>query len=195
MKTGLRGYKGHIAIDMDDVLVDLVGGVRQVIRKEYDIDLPEFVSWDLNQWLKPILGEPWMKWMRRRDWLWPTFPAIDGAIGGISTLRQRGYYLEIVTSKPEWAEAGVFEWLGKWRPPVHRVTIMSGDTRKVDVTDADLIIDDKPENCQGFVDERRLAILLDRPHNRRYTTPRGIVRAVGWAEVLEQIRLVEEPEQ
>jgi 5'(3')-deoxyribonucleotidase len=190
----VKGYRKHIAIDLDDVVLDLLGGVKQVIKKEYDIELPEITMCDLNLVLKPILGEPWMNWMRRRDWLWSTFPAVNGAIGAISTLRRQGYYLEIVTSKPEWAEASVWKWLGLWRPAVHRVTIVKPTDTKADRTEADVLIDDKVENCEAFAKTGRLAILFDRGHNRSYTPQAGIIRAVGWAEVLERVRLAEEPE-
>ena len=193
----MKGYRKHLALDMDDCILDLLGGVRQVIKKEYDIDLPEITMWDLNVHLKPILGEPWMNWMRRRDWLWGTFPAVDGAIGSISTLRKKGYYLEIVTSKPEWAESSVFEWLGKWRPAVHRVTIVRPTDIKANFSDADILVDDKWENCYAWRETGRAAILFDRPHNhnivilnRRNGSP--IIRADGWGEVLEQVRLMEE---
>lgn len=159
----------HAAIDLDDVCLDLVGGVCGVIRKEYGVDLqPEAITdWNFDYWLEPILDQKWMKWMRRRDWLWSTFPAVPGAIGGIDTLRRRGVYLELVTSKPEWAENQVWKWLGLWRPAFNRVTIVGPYERKVDFTDADVLVDDKPQNVQEFLEEGRRAILFSRPHNMR----------------------------
>jgi 5'(3')-deoxyribonucleotidase len=189
----VKGYRRHIALDLDDCILDLLGGVRGVIKKEYDIELPDITMWDLNLVLKPILGEPWMNWMRRRDWLWATFPAVDGAIGAISTLRRQGYYLEIVTSKPEWAEASVFAWLGKWRPAVHRVTIVKPTDTKANFSTADALVDDKRENCYDWAETGRTAILFTRPHNRNAELRNGIIRADGWSEVLEQIGYLEEP--
>jgi 5'(3')-deoxyribonucleotidase len=189
----VKGYRRHLAIDLDDVVLDLTGGVARTVAREHDVPLPVFDNWNMDLVLKPILGMPWMKWMRKKDWLWATFPAIDGAIGGLEVLRQRGYYLECVTSKPEWAEPQVWKWLGLWRPAFHRVTIMSDGVRKVDVTDADLLIDDKPENCLGFLDEGRRAVLFTRPHNKGvrlgdhtiHVAP--AIRADSWSGILEAV--------
>ena len=85
----------------------------------------------------------WWDWLRDRDWLWSTFPAVEGAIGGIKRLRAAGHYVECVTSKPEWAEFNVWKWLGKWRPAFNQVTIVNTGQSKLDFTDADVIVDDK----------------------------------------------------
>jgi 5'(3')-deoxyribonucleotidase len=180
----------HIAIDMDDVILDFSGLLLRVIKKEYGVDLSkefEMRYWGLHDIIDPIVGESWWNWMRRRDWLWAKADAVDGSIGAIDTLRRQGHFLEIVTAKPSWAEPQVWQWLGKWRPAVHRVTIMPtpGKAVKADWTDASIIIDDKEENCQGFLNSGREAILFDRPHNRETW---GIRRARGWQEVLNELR-------
>lgn len=179
----------HLAVDLDDTVLDFTGGLCAVIQKEYGVELPEFEEWDFHHVLDPIVGGSWWKWMRRREWLWSTFPAIDGAIGSLDLLRSRGHYLELVTSKPEWGEASVWKWLGKWRPPFNRVTIVGQHDVKVAVTDAEVLIDDKIENCMEFTDVGRRAILFDRPHNRSVPMAKftPIQRAEGWQKVLEMV--------
>lgn len=178
----------HIAVDLDDVVLDFTGGLCSTIRKEYAYDLkPEDITaWDLHTVLDPIVGRSWWAWLRERDWLWATFPAIDGAIGSLDRLRREGHYLELVTSKPRWAESNVWKWLGLWRPPFNRVTIMDTDeASKADVTTADLLIDDKPANCRAFLDSGREALLFDRPHNR----DADLLRAKDWNAVLGYVWL------
>lgn len=176
--------KKHLALDLDDVILDFTGGLRTSVQVEYDVAVPEFTDWDIAAVLNPIIGYSWWKWMKNRDWLWKTFPAVPGAIGSINILREQGYYLEIVTSKPQWAEASVWQWLGRWRPAVHRVTIVDQES-KADVTEAHILVDDKPQNCQEWAASGRPAVLFSRSHNRSMKVERHdlIYRADSWADV------------
>lgn len=177
----------HVAVDMDDVILDFLGGLRSAVKKEYDVTLSDtdFTEWNISGVLDPIIGRSWWSWMREREWIWATFPAVDGAIGAIDTMRRKGHYIEIVTSKPQWAEHNVWKWLGKWRPSVQRVTIVNQE-EKVDVTDAALLIDDKPENCLGFMNAGREAILFDRPHNKHASSKDlNFLRGYDWQHVLD----------
>lgn len=181
--------KLHIAVDLDDVVLDFMGGVQRAVSTEYAVDLSDFEQWDLHTVLDPVIGYSWWKWLRQRDWLWPNFSAIPGSIGGIDSLRRDGHYLECVTSKPEWAEAAVWKWLGKWRPAFHRVTIVSPDgPPKVQMTEADLLIDDKWSNVNEFVYAGRLGWLFDRGHNQGVQLDRRVSRVKGWAQVVEKTR-------
>lgn len=181
-----------IALDLDDVILDFTGGVREAVQREYGVSIPEFTDWEMAKWLNPVIGGSWWNWMKARDWLWKTFPSVEGAIGNILRLRQAGYFLEIVTSKPDWAEASVWQWLGRWRPAVHRVTIVNEKQNKADFSDALILVDDKPQNCEEWVASQpaRYAILYDRSHNRYYETSAGtrIMRAGNWQEVYDAIR-------
>ncbi len=185
----------HIAVDLDDVMLDFVGGLITAVKKEYDVDItPQQLAdtgWDLHPLLDPIIGRSWWSWLRDRDWLWAQFPAINGAIGGIDKLRRQGHYLELVTSKPEWAEHNVYRWLGKWRPAFQRVTIISLETRKVDVTDATWLVDDKPENIKHFTEQDRKGILFTRPHNEGDRTARGMYVADTWSQIVSTINHIE----
>lgn len=189
----------HIAIDLDDVVLGFVDLLCTAVSTEYGVDLrPEDITeWDLRKVLDPIVGENWWHWWKERDWLWAQAKAVPGAIGSIRTLRRAGHYTEIVTSKPEWAEAQTWRWLGKWRPPVNQVTIVGMDERKLDRTDAALIIDDKPETCIEWAEAGRTALLFSRPHNhmsRVHTAHTGqrAVRVSGWNGAMLYIKTLEE---
>lgn len=182
--------KKHIAVDLDDVVLDFVGGLREAVRKEYAVDIPEgdVNKWDLHPILDPVIGGDWWVWLRNRDWIWPTFPAMDGAIGSLTKLRNEGYYLECVTSKPDWAEYATWKWLGKWRPPFQRVTIVHHEV-KANMTDAYIMVDDKPENVQGFLDSGRKGVLFGRTHNADETK---FVRANDWPHAYDLIKALSE---
>lgn len=181
----------HIAVDMDGVLLDMVAGIRTAIKAEYDVDLdPEDVDeYDLHPLLDPILGRSWWDWLRERDWLWPNFPAVPGAVGAIDAMRRDGHYVEIVTSKPEWAEFVVWKWLGKWRPAANAVTIVHSGSEKPFASDADLLIDDDPSNCEAWIASHpnRVALLFSQHYNRNARTGGGVTRAVNWRHALDLV--------
>ena len=164
--------------------------MRQAVIKEYGIDVGAFPDWNMRTQLDPVLGRSWWAWLRERDWLWSHFDAVDGAIGWIDRLSREGYWIEIVTSKPDWAIHQVYRWLGKWRPRVNQVTVVGAHDKKVDFTNAAILVDDKLENLLEFVDAGRRGIMFSRPHNiTGPALPKGIVRANSWQEVHDLIRI------
>ncbi len=184
----------HVAIDMDDVVVDFMPGVAH----SYELEFGESLDISGGTWSRPLttLHTPALKaagyktiwsWLRDREWLWALFPAIPGSIGGIATLRAQGLYVEAVTSKPTWAEHNVWKWLGKWRPAFNRVTIVTTGQRKVDFTDADVIVDDKLETCVEFLEAGRTAVWFDRHDMEGVEVPGQIWRARDWQGVLQCI--------
>ena len=184
----------HVALDLDDVCLAFVDGVRAAVRQEYAVDLDRDAidKFTLGPILDPIIGYSWWKWLRRRSWLWANFPAVEGAVGAVERLRAEGWYVEIVTSKPDWAEYAVWKWLGRWRLPVNRVTIVGQVDLKSQFTEAPILVDDKWENCTEFVASRpdRIALLFDQPHNREHVIGGNdrIFRAKGWPDTLEWLR-------
>ena len=141
----------RVAVDLDDVCVDFVGGVVAAMRKEYGVKITdqqlEECGFNLHPLLDPIIGDDWWQWLKTHEWIWSHFDAVDGAMGALRTLRRNGHYLVCVTSKPDWAEAQVWRWLGKWRPPFQQVIITSKDDVKAEFTDADILIDDMPSTA------------------------------------------------
>lgn len=165
--------RDHVAIDLDDVTVNFWGGIAEAFELEYDVAIPPMHPWsdDAVAFGKHMLFresgyKDWWGWLRDREWLWARFPAIPGAIGGIARLRASGWYVEAVTSKPQWAEHNVWKWLGHYRPPFHRVTIVDPKQKqeKVDFTEAQVIVDDKLATCESFNRASRGAVLFDRHH-------------------------------
>lgn len=189
--------KLHLAVDLDDVVVNFFPHVLACLKREYgiDISMEQITDWDDNP-VKHLRifgeGRDWWDWLRGRDWLWAKADAIEGAIGGIDTLRRQGHYVEGLTSKPEWAEWCVWAFCGKWRPPFNRLTIAPLGERKVDLSDAEILIDDAPHNVAPWVaaPNGRSAILFDKPWNANVPIdPITTARAKNWADVL---RIVEE---
>jgi hypothetical protein len=186
-----REFKRHIAVDMDDVILDFMPNVMACFEREYGIVHPfngspwgpDAVAFTKHPALLESGYKDWWGWLRDRDWLWGLAPAVPGAIGGLKTLRARGYYVELVTSKPEWAEPQVWKWLGRWRPDLDRVTIVRPGESKAEVSSADGIIDDKIDTVKEWEDLERSSIWFNRGPMKLYT---GVsTEANNWADILE----------
>ncbi len=192
--------KLHIAVDLDDVTIDFFQGNIDAMYREFGVLLlkEDVTTWDDN----PVKLFPWADygyadwwgWLRTRDWLWATFPAIPGAIGGVHALRAAGHNVECLTAKPDWAEPQVWRWLGRWRVPFQAVTIADLTTPKSTLTQADILVDDKPSTIEDWVAsaDDRFGILYDQPWNRSMVLPERAVRVATWHGVLETVALFEE---
>jgi 5'(3')-deoxyribonucleotidase len=180
----------HIALDLDDVVLDFVAGILDTVNRDFGSNVqPEDVkSWDFGQYIDGVIGRPWFQWLEDHSWLWAQkFKPVPGAIGGIEKLRRAGHYLEIVTAKPAWAEDATWEWLARYKPRVHRLTIVPVEHigNKHEVTEADVLVDDKWENCEAWANDGRQAVLYNRPHNAHYgSPPSGVIRVPDWQHVL-----------
>lgn len=186
-----------LAIDCDDVIVDFWPRVIKCHNKEYGTDFkPEQqLGWDDNPIkTSPFFGEgkmyaDWWEWWQAKPSLWATCGALDGALGGLVQLHEMGHYVELVTSKPSWARRDFFEWLHLWQPFFDALTIIeegSGVT-KASVTDADILIDDRPSNVSSWVETGRKAVLFDRPWNGAsdFKYYKGMVqRLTNWEDIV-----------
>lgn len=188
--------ENHVAIDLDDVTVDFWPGVLAAFELEYDVRLPDMHPWsdEAKAFAKHLLFvesgyKDWWGWLREREWLWARFGAVPGAIGGIKRLRQAGWYVEAVTSKPVWAEHNVWKWLGHYRPAFNRVTIITNGQEKVDFTDARVIVDDKLATCVSFNEHGRGGVLFDRTGGHTDAPELGpyLRQARNWEDVIAHL--------
>lgn len=175
-----------IALDMDDVVVDFIGGVLECIATETGIVIPKanIKGWDFGKYgPDDALGEHWFDWLERKDWLWSTFPAVDGAINSITRLRRAGHTVQLISHKPEWAEWCAWRWLGKWRPPVSEVILLDPSETKAHYSDADILVDDKPQNVAEWIETGRQAVTFGQPWNDS---------TWQWAQVMAYLEETEE---
>jgi len=183
----------HIALDLDDVVLDFVAGICEVVNRDFGANVQpnDVTDWNFGQFIDQYIGRDWWLWLEDHAWLWgEKFKPVPGAIGGIEKLRRAGHYIEIVTAKPTWAEDALWTWLARYKPRVHRLTIVplvegGGTTPKSKSSDADILVDDRWENCEEWVVDGRPALLYTRPHNaQRGVPPTGVVRVHSWKHIL-----------
>jgi len=85
--------------------------------------------------------------------------------------------------------------MGRWRPAFQSVTIVDLEHPKHEVSQADIIIDDKPETVANWVAsaDDRFGILFRQPWNDDAVLPEErAVRAADWHQVLHVVDIFEE---
>lgn len=176
----------RIAFDFDDVLVDFVGAFLRGLNislarahgkiggyTRFDIELD---GWDMGPWANRTLvnnglmtpGERWLDWfMNTHMPLWMYAKTESGAVRVMEALVRDGHRLEIVTNKPLKARKVVYTWLLEWNAPVESVHILDGHFDKHEVSEADVLVDDRPDTLRAWIDSRprRMGILYARSQN------------------------------
>jgi 5'(3')-deoxyribonucleotidase len=167
----------RVAVDMDEVLVDVVPRLVEAYNRAFGERLTreglagraleEVVPPDRRAALEELVLEP------------SFFADLDPMPGGIEALRAlSGVYEVFVASaamEVPTSLAAKFAWLRRhvpFVPPSHLV--FCGDKA---IVDADYLIDDTARHFSRF---RGTGILFDAPHNRRVT---GHVRVRDWQDV------------
>lgn len=94
---------------------------------------------------------------------------LKGAIDGINLLDVY-YDIIICTHRPVSARFDTLEWIAFHRIPCKQVVFLWGGEPKT-VVDADVIIDDRPENVLDFLVSGRYGILWKKPWNEGWQLP------------------------
>lgn len=190
----------HIAVDSDDVVVDFIGMIVDTVSRDFGVEPPivstDITDWQFGQFLDQHIGEPWWEWLEKHAYLWgEKAKPISGAIGGIAKLRAAGHRVELLTSKPPWAERYMWTWLARYAPNVNQVTLVPLNGYKPDWTDAYLLIDDRDKNVIEWVHSTpdREAFLYPAAHNSQFwphknltaSEARRITIVKDWDHVIE----------
>lgn len=190
--------KLHIAVDMDDVLLEFFRSVCHRVNKDFGqtVDYEACSDWDRNP-VKDLTcfgdGRTWWDWLRDNVDIWASFPCTPDALTSVRRLQEQGHFLELVTSKPEWAEHIVAEWLDRNGFLFDVVTIAPTGVPKHELSNADVLIDDAPHNIRAWVnaDPRRHGVVFTRPWNSGDSfddcSTLRVQRADNWSQVLKAV--------
>lgn len=161
--------KGHIALDLDDVVIDFVSGLQLYLDTEYNytLDEAEITAWrfhidELDMGISEVVGE-----VLKNDRYLTACPEIAGSMDGIQWLYDRGYSLEFVTSRPNFTRQSTESWLSAH--DLGHIPLQMGQDADKTKTDAVFLVDDRPKYVNGFCDshEERHAALMRAGHNRQ----------------------------
>jgi len=157
----------RLGIDLDGVVADFNGGWMSRYNDENDTRLsPDMLTtWDAIPGLTRFssMAEFWA-WARNNGGpgLFRHLPVFPGAKEALQRL-YRDHEIVIITTKPPWANAETYSWLGDNDIPTREVHILGEKWR----VDCDVYLDDGPHNLESLVVERpdRVVCRYVRPWN------------------------------
>ena len=182
-----------IAIDLDGVLYRFELTMRYLLREERevqaDMNTPSLYWDDVLDRVRPA----------DRRWLWTEAITKYGlfrhghvekhAMRGIRALHKSGHKLFVVTHRPAIATRDTLAWLdfhfGTEEPyPFAGAPIMLHHGEPKSQVDAEILIDDKPDNIREWMDEGGRGLLFNQPWNQDATVGE---RVFGWYDVLDHL--------
>lgn len=186
----------RIAIDLDGVCYEWQRTYRYMLRVYHQVFMPPVEAF-WYYWNAPDQFTT----KQQRDWMWKEGVELGlfryghmvaGTRIGLQALAEAGHDLVVVTHRPKNAINDTLDWVRYYFNdiPLSEVRILSNQEPKTCV-DADVLIDDKPENVIEWCATGRKAILFSQPWNRDMEVPVGCRVADGWEEVVTAIKEVE----
>lgn len=164
-----------IAIDMDDVLADLVPKWLSVYNKEWDDNLvkEDLLEWDITKFVKPECGDKIYE-IIMRDGFYADLDIISGAQEGVKALQEMDYNICIASASPKSAYTDKHNWIKKHFPTINTDNIIF--TKNKSLVKADLLLDDGIHNLESFTGFK---VLFTNPWNK---TEERFVRMSEWGE-------------
>ena len=186
-----------VALDLDGPCYEFHRTVRYMLNHYRGTNLPRWEEVFTEWWPNP-------EYISKDDWHWVWDKGIKKGLFryghmvkdtrvALEALVDLGYDLCIVTHRPEQAVRDTEDWVDlffKDIPLIGEFYFTQGESKTL--VEADILIDDKLENVEDWSEVGRTAILWDAPYNRSAEYLHGpgtVLRAKGWAEVVELLSL------
>jgi uncharacterized HAD superfamily protein len=190
----------NIAIDLDDVVVDIISGISTAYNKKYgtQFTLSDHTSFGFHTiWnctpteamneVYEFYNSPDMEDLQ----------PVAGALDSIRILHQN-HTLVFITSRPTVIEDKTHTWIKKHLAtlsiPIYHTNQFSAETeakvtkssicKKLSV---EIIVEDSPINTEDCASAGIKVLLFDRPWNKEVANSNTITRVKNWDEILEKI--------
>lgn len=206
-----------INVDLDGVIYDFNKALASWLESQGRYGPGPIKSYDLSDtylqgmsYPTPIVWDYWSQWdMTKGQWLtefrrgveagfiWVEGRPMKGAVHGMWELNDAGFYLRIVThrlvhkSGHRQAISSTVDWLDKYNIPYRSIAFLGKEGK--DNYEAEILVDDKPENVEDWTRFHRHGILYDQPWNRSVeaSPERRIYRATSWDSVVSLAKSLE----
>ena len=174
----------RVLVDMDEVLVDLLGYICDVYNSETGNNLSKenFHCWNLNGCL-PLWSKERLDRFFKEDNVFHKLKPINKAVVGFKHLIENFDTYIVSSAYPETAH-GKSLWLSKYFPEFDQRRVFY--CNKKYMVDGDVLIDDGPHNIEDFRKKGKV-IIFDMPYNRDIKEDNNCVRVYDWGDALAQL--------
>ena len=182
-----------IAVDFDDVIVDLIPTWLDMYNVDYDDQLKseDITDWDISKFVKSECGKMIYEYLDLPN-LYDDVNIVSGALDGIDKLREVGYRIVFVTSTNIAQNGQKLKWLqNNHFLPKERYSRDYVEATDKSLIRCNIIIDDKLENCDH---PTAMGLLFDRPHNQNFDTAgyENIIRVYDWEDIVSFLLALKE---
>jgi uncharacterized protein len=176
-----------IAFDIDGVVLDLVSAFCAVCRQEgYSLDYEDIIEYHMGK----VLGVDDEELYRLLDLTYDSglIRPYPGAVQGLRTLRENGWEIWFVTSRPERIRGQTLASLQQAKI-THEQLIFADAKRKSDhLTDVIAVVEDSLEEAQELVAKGFQVIMFRRPWNAAGEGRYSRVSWIGsWSELVAAV--------
>ena len=153
-----------IGVDVDDVVADLVPRWLELYNRTYKdtLRVEQITSWQIVDFVKPECGNHIYDFLYN-PFLYDGVMPIDGALGGVLSLKKDGHRIVFVTSCVRGMLDMKWDWLVRWDflpNELHQSDLIAATDKSL--IKVDILIDDRPDTILKF---GRKGILFKRPWN------------------------------
>lgn len=190
-----------IAIDIDAVLGDFLSQFLKYRNDTYGTQWKR-TDFETYVWSQVFKESKEVMYSIMSDFFnsdyFPNIKLMPGAQEGIDALKERGYTLDIVTSRPRLIKRETLRWLDENFPGEFTRVYFSnqpaygsfGPTKAMvcEEIGASYFVDDQYQYCQEVAKKGIKVFLYDSPWNQDVDLDPGITRIKSWAEVVKKIK-------
>ena len=167
-----------VALDVDDVVLDLLPSWLRCYNRDYDDNLikDKITEWDISKFVKPIAKKAIYYYVDKEE-IYKTAMPVENALKGMNLIKEYGYRIIYVTANNPYNSK--FDWLFKNKFLDDYKDFVSAYDKSLIL--ADYLIDDKYDNVINF---KGKGILFDQPWNKDSAYHN---RVKNWDDIINKI--------
>ena len=190
----------NVGIDIDGVVLDILDPTIKYLKNVFHLDYKreDFKTYTIEDWI-PYFTKDMAKYMFNDVELYRFSYPIEGAKWGIDRLRQGGWRVDLVTSRPDNLVEITLETLKKFKVTYDNLVFMKSDIKHKYANDECLVafVEDRPQTAELLVEANiPLVVVLEAHYNKKELSKiKGITCAKDWRDIVHFVEDMDIPER